>query len=208
MNTYKVIDIDNWKRKIHCMAFRNSAKPTIGFTIEMDITNYKRKIKSQGLSFTMAMIYAICKTANEIEEFRYRFLDGDVILFDKIDTTFTYLDKETELFKVVYVPFTYDIKDYCEQAYRIANEQEEYFPKALRQDVFQCSPIPFMTYSAMSHTSSGKKENATPTFDWGKYYEKEDKTKIKLSLVVHHSFVDGLHVGRFVDKLQKFFDEY
>lgn len=42
------------------------------------------------------MIYLVSKCANEIEEFRYRFVDGKVVLFNKIDTAFTYLNKETE----------------------------------------------------------------------------------------------------------------
>lgn len=45
----------------------------------------------------MAFIFAVTKCANEIEEFRYRFLDGEVVLYESIDTSFTYLDKETEL---------------------------------------------------------------------------------------------------------------
>ena len=55
-------------------------------TFEADITNFKRSVKEKKLSFTMAMVYAVCKCANEIEAFRYRFLEGKVVLFDKIDT--------------------------------------------------------------------------------------------------------------------------
>ena len=58
----------------------------------------------------MAMVYAVCKCANEIEAFRYRFLDGKVVLFDKIDTAFTYLNPEIELFKVVNVPMKDNIQ--------------------------------------------------------------------------------------------------
>lgn len=31
---------------------------------------------------------------------------------------------------------------------------------------------------------------------------------IPISVQAHHSFVDGIHIGQFVDALQKFFDEY
>ena len=50
----------------------------------------------------------------------------------------------------------------------------------------------------------GKKDNATPLFDWGKYYEKDGKIVIPISVQAYHSFVDGLHIGQFADKLQKF----
>lgn len=57
-------------------------------------------------------------------------------------------------------------------------------------------------------TEFKKKDNATPLFDWGKYYEKDERVLIPISIQAHHSFVDGIHIGQFVDALQKFFDEY
>ena len=205
-NNYKIIDEKTWERAMHCMVFRNSIEPQFCVTFEADITNFKEKVKKQGLSFTMAMVYAVCKCANEIEEFRYRFLDGKIVLYDRIDTAFTYLNKSTNLFKVVNVPFVDDINEYCKLAYKIANEQREYFTGPLGNDVFQCSPMPWVTFTHISHTNSGKKDNATPLFDWGKYYEKNGRIMIPISVQAHHSFVDGIHVGQFVNGLQKYFD--
>ena len=205
-NNYKIIDEKTWERAMHCMVFRNSIEPQFCVTFEADITNFKEKVKKQGLSFTMAMVYAVCKCANEIEEFRYRFLDGKIVLYDRIDTAFTYLNKSTNLFKVVNVPFIDDISEYCKLAYKTANEQREYFNGPLGNDVFQCSPMPWVTFTHISHTNSGKKDNATPLFDWGKYYEKNGRIMISISVQAHHSFVDGIHVGQLVNGLQEYFD--
>ncbi|MDE6658102.1 MAG: chloramphenicol acetyltransferase, partial [Oscillospiraceae bacterium] len=188
-NHYELIDETNWKRAMHCMIFRNSVEPSFCVTFEANITNFKQKIKEQGFSFTIAMVYAVCKCANEIENFRYRFLDGKIVLFDKIDTAFTYLNPETELFKVINVPMTDTIQDYMKLATKIATEQKEYFTGTLKNDVFQCSPMPWVSYTHISHTNSGKKDNATPLFDWGKYYLKNDKYFMPISVQAHHSFV-------------------
>ena len=204
---YKIIDEKNWNRAMHCAIFRNSVEPAFCVTFECDITKFRTYVKEQGLSFTMAMTFAVCKCANEIEAFRYRFADGNVVLFDKIDTAFTYLNKDTDLFKVVNVPFIDDMGEYCRLALKTANEQQEYFTGPLGNDVFQCSAMPWVTYTHISHTNSGKKDNATPLFDWGKYYEKDGKVMIPVSVQAHHSFVDGLHIGKFANRLQRFFDE-
>lgn len=134
-------------------------------------------------------------------------MDGQVVLYDRIDTAFTYLNKETGLFKVVNVPMKDDLKEYCELAARTADEQNEYFTGPLGNEVFQCSPLPWITYTHISHTISGKKDNAMPLFDWGKYYEKDGRIMISISVQVHHSFVDGLHIGRFAESLQRYFCE-
>lgn len=190
-NKYQIIDEKNWKRSMHCMVFRNSAEPAFCVTFELDITNFLKMIKNKGYSFTFAMVYAICKCANEIEEFRYRFLGGKIVLYDKIDTAFTYLDKETELFKVVNVPITDTIEEYVASAARTAAEQKEYFTGPLGNDVFQCSAMPWVEYLHISHTNSGKKDNATPLFDWGKYHDRDGKIYMPVSVQAHHSFVDG-----------------
>lgn len=207
-NHYEVIDEQNWKRAMHCMVFRNSIEPAFCVTFELDITNFLKKIKEQKYSFTLAMVYAVCRCANLIEEFRYRFLDGKIVLYDKIDTAFTYLNQETELFKVVNVPMEDTLEEYVKLAAKTAEEQKVYFTGPLGNDVFQCSPMPWVAYTHISHTNSGKKDNATPLFDWGKYSEKDGRVVMPVSVQAHHSFVDGLHVGRFADELQRFMDTY
>ncbi|MDE6472644.1 MAG: chloramphenicol acetyltransferase [Clostridia bacterium] len=207
-NIYKIIDESTWKRAMHCKIFRDSVEPMFCVTFEVDVTNFLSKIKMQKISFTLAMVYAVCKCANEVEEFRYRFLDDKIVLFDKIDTAFTYLNKETELFKVVNVPIQESLLEYVELATKITNDQKEYFTGPLGTDVFQCSPMPWITYTHISHTNSGKKDNATPLFDWGKYQEKNGRIIMPLSVQVHHSFVDGIHIGRFADKLQMYLDNF
>ncbi len=91
-------------------------------TFNADITNFLQQIRKQSFSFTLAFVYAVCKCANEIKAFRYRFLDRNIVLFDKIDTAFTYLNKDTELFKVVNVPMQDTMKQYVELAAHLAEE--------------------------------------------------------------------------------------
>ena len=71
MNNYKIIDQDTWKRATHCAVFRNCVEPAFCLTFDLDITAFYSKIKQKNLSFTFAMIYAVAKCANQIEEFRY-----------------------------------------------------------------------------------------------------------------------------------------
>lgn len=208
MNTYQIIDENNWERATHCMVFRNSVEPAFCVTFEVDVTNFLQKIKRENLSFTLAMVYAVCKCANEIEAFRYRFLDGKIVLFDQIDTAFTYLDENTELFKVVNIPMADSLEQYVKTAGKTAAEQKDYFTGPLGNDVFQCSPMPWITYTHISHTNSGKKDNATPLFDWGKYYEKNGRWMMPISVQAHHSFVDGIHVGKFAEKLQDYLHDH
>ncbi|PPK79015.1 chloramphenicol O-acetyltransferase type B [Lacrimispora xylanisolvens] len=204
---YKIIDETNWKRAFHCQVFRNSIEPSYCVTFELDITNFLKKVRKEDRSFTLSLIYIVSKCANDIEEFRYRFLDGKIVLYDKINTAFTYLNKETELFKVVNVEMQDTLEQNNSVASRKAEDQKDYFTGPLGNDVFQFSPMPWVSYTHISHTNSGKKDNATPLFDWGKYFDRDGKKILPFSVQVHHSFVDGIHIGKLVDSLQNYLNE-
>jgi len=205
-NRYQVIDEENWRRSVHCRVFREYVEPSFCVTFELDITRFLKTVKERRFSFTMAMIFAVAKCANEIEEFRYRFVDGNVALYDRIDTAFTYLNADTGLFKVVGVPMKDTMAEYVAAASAAAAEQTAYFTGPLGNDVFQFSPMPWISYTHVSHTISGKKDNATPLFDWGKYFERDGKIILPFSVQAHHSFVDGLHIGKLAEAVQRYLD--
>lgn len=201
------IDLETWDRAIHYQVFRNSLQPQYCVTFDLDITHFLPKVKEKGYSFTFALIYAVTKCANQIEEFRCRFVDGKPAIFETINTSFTYLKKGTELFKVVNVPMQNSMDEYVALAKQTEENQTEFFTaSAMGNDIYQFSPFPWVSYSHISHTDSGKKDNATPLFDWGKFYEKDQRILLPFSVQVHHSFVDGIHIGRLAEGLQGYLD--
>ncbi|MCI8718663.1 MAG: chloramphenicol acetyltransferase [Lachnospiraceae bacterium] len=202
----KKIDFTQWDRTLHYQIFRNSVQPQYCVTFELDITHFLKVIKKQNYSFTFSFVFAVSKCANQMKEFRYRFVNGNPVIFDKINTAFTYLNKKTELFKVVHVEMTDTMEEYVALAREKEQTQKEYFTGPLGNDIFQFSAFPWVTYTHISHTDSGNKDNATPLFDWGKYYEKDGKILLPFSVQVHHSFVDGIHIGKLADNLQHYLD--
>lgn len=169
----KFIELETWDRAMHYQVFRNSLQPQYCVTFDLDITHFLPKIKEKGYSFTFAFVYAVTKCANQIEEFRCRFVDGKPAIFETINTSFTYLKKGTELFKVVNVPMQNSMDQYVALAKQTEENQTEFFTaSAMGNDIYQFSPFPWVSYSHISHTDSGKKDNATPLFDWGNFMKK------------------------------------
>jgi chloramphenicol O-acetyltransferase type B len=142
MAGYKEIDMTTWKRSQHCAVFRSCVQPEYCVSFELDISNFLPRIKAKRYSTTFALIYAITQCANEIEEFRYRFMDGKVVLFDCVDTAFTYLNQETELFKFVNVPMQDTMAQYVELAANTVKQQTAYFTAPPANSVFIFSPMP------------------------------------------------------------------
>ena len=51
------IDLATWNRAMHCQIFRNSVQPQYCVTFELDITNFLRRIKERGYSFTFSFVF-------------------------------------------------------------------------------------------------------------------------------------------------------
>lgn len=54
----------------------------------------------------------------------------------------------------------------------------------------------WVAYTHISQNNYGQEDNATPLFDWGKYYEKAGRIVMPVSVQAHHSFMDGIHIGK------------
>jgi|GEM_PF-2208719 len=47
-----------------------------------------------------------------------------------------------------------------------------------------------------------------PRLAWGKYFIDGDKILLPFSVQAHHSFVDGIHMGQYIDYLQAYLDMF
>lgn len=201
------IDLATWDRAVHFQVFRNRVQPHYCVSFDLDITKFRAKVKEKGFSFTFSFMYAVTKCADQIENFRYRFVNGKPVIFDTINTSVTYLNKETELFKVVNIPMQSSLDEYVTLAKHTEENQSEYFTTSgMGNDIYQFSPLPWISFTHISNTDTGDKESATPIFHWGKYYERDGKILMPFSVQVHHAFVDGLHVGKLAQILQEYLD--
>lgn len=204
---FRKIDVHTWERKTHYEIYRQFANARYDITLELDVTNLVKYVKENHLSFTLTMIHTIAKCANEIDEFRMRIENDEPVIYDKIDLSFTYLNKEANLMKNVVAENDANVFAFNRKAKAAIEKQNVYFTGPLGNGIYQFSSIPWISYTHISHTFSGNKNYAVPVFDFGKFHEKNGRLVMPFSIEVHHSFVDGYHIGVLVEKLQKTLDE-
>jgi chloramphenicol O-acetyltransferase type A len=206
------IDLENWKRKEHFAFFYRTDYPQFNICFNLDISNFLKYTKDGKLSFYYAMIYAVTSVANSIEDFKYRIREGKVVLHDTIHPSFTYLDNEEkeDLFKIVTVDFEGSIVAFVKSAKNACKNQRDYFELeklAGRDDLIYITCIPWISFTHVSHTISLDKNDSVPRISWGKYYKEGDKTLLPFSVQANHALIDGFQIGKYVEKLQNFFDE-
>lgn len=207
------IDLENWKRKEHFAFFYKMDYPQYNICMDLDVTNFLAFTKEEGLSFYYSMIYAVTRIANESENFKYRIRDGQVVLHDRVHPSFTEMDKSIsdDLFKMITVDIEDSIVEFVQAAVNVNRNQKSYFdPEKLvgRDDLIYITCIPWISFTHLSHTILLNKDDAIPRISWGKYYRNDDRILLPFSVQVHHALMDGLHVGKYIENLQNYLDNY
>ena len=205
----KLITIDQWERKEHYNFFSDFQEPFFGVTVNMDCTIAFQKSKSEGRSFFLYYLYRALKAANEIENFRYRIVDGQVYLFDQVNASPT-IDRPNRTFGFAYLDYVTKETVF----YKKAKEEIEHvrhttnlLPSTSGENVIHFSAIPWIDFSSISHARCYGRQDSCPKISFGKMTERADSRVMPVSIHVHHGLADAYHVGLFVYRFQKLLDE-
>lgn len=135
----KVIDIQNWTRKEEYLFFRTFLNPMISVTVEVDCTTAYRKAKERQQPFSLYYMHAAVTAANRIEEFRYRQVGEEVILYERIDL-FTPVQNADGSYRSVRLPAIETFEDFLAAAGLLSRlqsvEKERYIMRPDKVGIF------------------------------------------------------------------------
>lgn len=213
-NSIEWIDLESWERKKLFNNYLGADFPYIVITANVDVTKPLAFAHKHGISFNLVMIWLCHKTADSIENYRYRFIDGKPFVIDHTRPFVTHLQKDSDLFVMGECAQPGDdIIEFCRQTKKnLEQATEDDLPKRVRGklDIANYSSIPWIQYTGFIRTIIHAGEDNVPKFSFGKYFkDPADPSRIlmPLSNQTHHGLMDGLHVGRFYMKLQEAIDK-
>jgi chloramphenicol O-acetyltransferase type A len=200
------INLETWPRREHFRLYNKFDHPHFGMCANVDLTRFYPYIKRHGISFTIATVYIIAKTANEIPEFRYRIRPGVVIEHESVHPSTTILVKE-ELFSFCTFTYVENFSLFASQAAKQiarvkANPTLEDGPE--KDELLFMTAIPWVSFTSFMHPMHLQPADSVPRFAWGKFYKDGETLKMPLSVQAHHALMDGFHVGQFFEKAQDY----
>lgn len=204
---FKELDIENWNRKTTYEFFKDYDDPFFNITANLDVTALYDFCKQNKLSFSLVNLFYSLQTANEIREFRLRLLDNKVIEFDKIHATQTILN-EDETFSFCYFESQNTISEFDKigkAAVKKYKKLKTFDVKNERLDLIYYSVIPWISFTSFKHAVRFNNRQTVPRMVFGKIFDDGKRKKIPHSVETHHALVDGLHVGKYFNRLQEKF---
>ena len=203
----KTIDLETWPRAAHYHFFKRMDYPHYNICANIDITNFLAKTREQGLPFYYSMIFAVMSVLNTVDEFKYRIRGEEVVLHDIVHPVFSDMPKDSDNFKMVYTQMGESIESFTKEAKQKSQSQTASFVKEDLEcidDLVYITTVPWISFTNISHTISFNKDDSVPRLAWGKYFSNGDKIMMPFSVQAHHSFVDGVHMGRLFEALQEY----
>jgi chloramphenicol O-acetyltransferase type A len=203
------LDIETWSRRKQFEFFKSYDNPYFNLCVNVDVTNLLALTRATpDISFFITYHFLSMKAANEVEPFRYRLRGDRVFVHDRIHAGTTLLLAD-ESFTFVYFDFDEDFEVFHTRA-RAAVEKAQAGESRLderegQDDLIHHSVIPWVTFTSISHARNWRRQDSVPKIAFGKYREDGDRMRMPISVEVHHALMDGLHVGRYFEKLESYF---
>lgn len=201
--TYKIIDKDKWARREYFDHYYNDIPCTYSLTCDIDIT----KLIENKENIYASMLYCIMTIVNNHDEFKTTLLNDQIIIYSKMHPCYTIFHDDTKIFSNIWTTYNdnYDDfkKEYDLDKVKYGNIHQMVAKDQIPDNCISISMIPWATFTSFNLNLSKGYNYLLPIFTMGKYYQKDDKVLLPLSIQVHHSVCDGYHVGAFINELQQ-----
>ncbi len=201
----KDIDIYNWKRKAHYDYYQTFDNPCFSLTVNIDITLLIEKLKKTNLKFFPTFLYCLIKAMNQVEEFKCRIRKDGVIIHETIHPSYTVLN-EHECFVFCYSEFTTDFKMFYQNVLKdieVSLHGNNLVDEEGKDDLVYISSIPWISFTGLTHPFKKDDPHSIPRVNFGRYFEENKIIKLPISVQAHHGLVDGLHIARMLEAIEK-----
>lgn len=199
------LDISTWPRREIYELFSGCDWPFYALSFPLDVTNLRTYTKKEGLSFYYTLSWLLTKAMEQQEAFLLRIRGGRLYVMDALLPSCTDMAPGQEVFRFLTLPAGESPADFCRRVKALSSSQRSMFDETLeaRDDVIYFSCLPWLPVTSMTNERHTDPDDCIPRVGWGKYQEENGRLKLPICLEVNHRTVDGLHIGRLYEAVQR-----
>lgn len=208
INNYEVININTYLGRKHFLAFKDLDTPTYAFTTELDISLFYAYIKKHNLPAYLSLIYLINNAVNKIPEFRLRYVNNELRLYEYADPGFTIMTDLGKYDNCDDVRIHSDYQTFIAEGRQEINRLKDGSGLLLEQndtryDYIFYSSVPWIELTSLTQVMNNDEFAYIPRIAWDKFKITDDKVTMHLFMQVHHAVIDGYPAALAVQEIQK-----
>jgi len=205
-----IIDLETWNRTDHYNLFRKYDVPFWSVSANVDVTRAYRWCKEHGRSFAIVYHWASAKAINEIDALKMRIENEKPVLFDTIHVSTT-IARPDGTFGFSFTAFDEDFTAFHEAS--VAEAERAKAESGLKSpysgiDVVYFTVLRKVKFTMMEHAHGLGDGAAIPFLTFGETFEENGRLVLPHSMRIHHSLVDGQHVGRYYERLEEILNSF
>ncbi|MBR5293152.1 MAG: type A chloramphenicol O-acetyltransferase [Oscillospiraceae bacterium] len=202
----RLIDLESWPRREFYEHFIKEVVCTYSAVVNIDITGLK------GQKLYPAMIWLLTKTVNDMPEFRTVLTPDGPGIYDDMHPMYTVFNRENKNFSGIWSYFSEDYAEFLksyETDAAVYSKSTCYAPKpGTPANSFNISMVPWLEFTGFNINVFDDGKFLLPIFTMGKFFDRDGRRFLPLSIQVHHAVCDGYHLGAFAEKLQEYVDGF
>lgn len=189
--------------------FDRMASPAVNLCFTMDLPDFRPWCKQQGLAPFHVLLCAVLRAVLQVENFRYRVFDGEVICIDRLIPSFTVVNQHHDL-NFAQFDWSDDVREFVargqaarEEAGNMLEMNLKYrsmSPRDAKDQVF-VTCMPWLDFTSIQHPMMSLATPDIPSLAWGKFKDGPDGLQVPFSVQAHHGFVDGYHIHQFARQI-------
>jgi chloramphenicol O-acetyltransferase type A len=200
----RYVELENWSRRETYEHYRQVDYPHFQLTATVDISEFRTTLVQRSASFSVGVVYLLARAANEIPAFRLRIRDDQVVEHDRVHPSFTVLleDERLSFCMVVFDPDYQAFSQAAQAGIRQVRERPVLEDEPGQDDVLYMTGIPWVSFTSVLHPIHMHPPDSVPRLAWGRFFEEHGRLRMPLSVQVNHALMDGLHVGRYFERVE------
>ena len=201
------LELNGWARRSTYEFFRHFDKPYFNICVQLDVTQLVELCRRTKLSSFLAYHYLALRAANDVPEFHYRLRGDQILIHPNVHGGSTLL-LPNETFSFVYFDYYEDFNKFAaetDDAIRAVKSGDGAFlPRDDHDALIHFTTLPWVSFTSFSHARNWGRDDSVPKIAYGRFNDVGGRTLLPMSVEVHHALMDGLHVGRFVNNMEKY----
>lgn len=199
------------KRQDRFEFFESFENPLLNITFRLETPNFLKYCKETGLPPFHFFLYHLMKSLAEIENFRYRIYQKNVIMIDEFIASYTVMGPD-DIFNYTRFKNSPDMHEFIKLSVAAKKEVEitrelvntgiELSDREIKNYVFITS-LPWLDFTSIQHPVFKFKSADIPSVAWGKFTVKDNKVSMPFSVQAHHGFVDAFHINQLALKISE-----
>lgn len=196
--------VDRYPRQGQFDFYREHPSPFYAVTWTVEMTALKASATRHGHSTYMALCYYMARAMRSVEDFRYRLLDGRMVLYDRLHIGMT-LPTPDGQYAFGHFDYLDDVEEFmrCVEAVRAEIVADGVLRTDERPNMILCTALPGVPFTAMTHVPLPDPADARPNVAFGRFAVDGDRVTVPISLQVNHRFIGGRALGTLVEAVTR-----